>query len=212
MKVSRQLQAFLNSLRKHPSAWPFLAPVDATIAPDYYQVIKEPRDLSLIQSKTYETEKDLIDDVVLMLQNCFMYNPPTHIVHETGRTFLSFLKDQTSRSFPHLVIIDREDGYIDVQNVINAQSQDPRPKRNIKAPKVFEPEHIPSSSAKRRESSRGPMELLKQLKRKRESGDLDANDLQIETIGLFSGERTVDNGMHSHLPADHECTAVDAQG
>jgi bromodomain-containing factor 1 len=81
----------LRTLKRHGDAGPFLQPVDpvALGIPDYVNVIKKPMDLGSVEKKLngneYATANDLIDDVQLMLQNCFTYNPPSHPVHVMGR-------------------------------------------------------------------------------------------------------------------------------
>lgn len=48
------LKKLIKQMQAHKSAWPFMEPVDATEAPDYYKVIKEPigkcRENNLIQN------------------------------------------------------------------------------------------------------------------------------------------------------------------
>jgi Bromodomain len=49
----RVLQKIQSNLFKHPAAAPFVEPVNPELhgCPDYFSVIKEPMDLSLIQTK-----------------------------------------------------------------------------------------------------------------------------------------------------------------
>lgn len=69
----------------------FLYPVDpvALNIPDYPRIIKNPMDMSTIQSRIsqhqYNTAQDIYNDFKLMLNNCFTYNPPGTPVHEVGR-------------------------------------------------------------------------------------------------------------------------------
>jgi hypothetical protein len=69
----------------------FLYPVDpvALNIPDYLQIIKQPMDMSTIQSRInqhqYSTAQQIFNDFKLMLNNCFTYNPPGTPVHEVGR-------------------------------------------------------------------------------------------------------------------------------
>lgn len=68
------------TLQSHPSSWPFLEPVSAKDVPDYFEVIKQPMDMSLIMKKLknhmYTTPKDFSNDIYLMCNNCFAYNGP----------------------------------------------------------------------------------------------------------------------------------------
>ncbi|CAK7224285.1 histone acetyltransferase [Sporothrix bragantina] len=73
-----QLLHLLNDLQNHQSAWPFLIPVSREDVADYYEVIKEPMDLSTMESKLeadqYATPEDFIHDAKLIFTNCRKYN------------------------------------------------------------------------------------------------------------------------------------------
>ena len=73
-----QLLHLLNDLQNHQSAWPFLIPVNRDDVTDYYEVIKEPMDLSTMESKLeadqYVTPEDFIYDAKLIFSNCRKYN------------------------------------------------------------------------------------------------------------------------------------------
>ncbi|RKO92383.1 Bromodomain-containing protein, partial [Blyttiomyces helicus] len=92
-KICKQL---IVSLQRHSSAWPFLRPVNpiAAGAPDYLDVIKKPMDLSTIESKllksSYGSPADMVADVRLMLNNCYLYNPPTNLVHQLARSLEAY--------------------------------------------------------------------------------------------------------------------------
>lgn len=78
----------LNRLKRNSNAGPFLQPVDpvALGIPDYFDKIKRPMDLSTIKKKldggVYKTPDDFNNDMLLMLNNCFTYNPPNSVVHD----------------------------------------------------------------------------------------------------------------------------------
>lgn len=65
-------------MQNHPSNWPFLQPVNRTEVPDYYEVIKEPMDLSTMEVKlendAYESIDDFVYDCKLIFNNCRQYN------------------------------------------------------------------------------------------------------------------------------------------
>ncbi|EQB51886.1 hypothetical protein CGLO_08526 [Colletotrichum gloeosporioides Cg-14] len=73
-----QLLHLLNDLQNHQSAWPFLVPVNKDDVADYYEVIKEPMDLSTMETKLeadqYATPEDFIRDAKLIFDNCRKYN------------------------------------------------------------------------------------------------------------------------------------------
>jgi histone acetyltransferase len=68
----------LTEMQNHPSNWPFVQPVSRTDVPDYYEVIKEPMDLSTMEVKlendAYESMDDFIYDCKLIFNNCRAYN------------------------------------------------------------------------------------------------------------------------------------------
>ncbi|XP_064639042.1 BRCA2-interacting transcriptional repressor EMSY-like isoform X2 [Lineus longissimus] len=65
------------------AAW-FLRPVDPNDAPGYYEIVKTPMDFSTIRRKLetgqYSTIEDFHHDMVLIRDNCYLYNPPDHEV------------------------------------------------------------------------------------------------------------------------------------
>ncbi|KAF2722155.1 histone acetyltransferase GCN5 [Polychaeton citri CBS 116435] len=72
------LQTLLSAIQTHSAAWPFQIPVNEDEVPDYYSVIKEPMDLSTMESKLdkdkYEGVEDFVKDVLLIVRNCKRYN------------------------------------------------------------------------------------------------------------------------------------------
>lgn len=71
----------LNDMQNHTSAWPFAQPVNREEVPDYYEVIKEPMDLSTmedrLQQDMYPRPEDFIKDAKLVFDNCRKYNNET---------------------------------------------------------------------------------------------------------------------------------------
>jgi len=72
------------------STW-FRSPVDAVALgiPHYYDIIKRPMDLSTIKGKLdhqeYASSEEFAGDVRLMLNNCFVFNPPGTEVYMAGK-------------------------------------------------------------------------------------------------------------------------------
>ena len=68
----------LNELKKQPTADYFLRPVKAKDAPGYYQIVREPMDLSTMQRKLngggYSSNAEFAADAGLIFSNCLMYN------------------------------------------------------------------------------------------------------------------------------------------
>ncbi|KAG9228054.1 histone acetyltransferase GCN5-like protein [Amylocarpus encephaloides] len=78
-----ELQRFLSQIQNHKQAWPFLNPVNRDEVPDYYNVITSPMDLSTVEERLYQdqyqTPKDLVDDLKLIMSNCRKYNDETTV-------------------------------------------------------------------------------------------------------------------------------------
>lgn len=70
----------------------FLNPVDpvALNIPDYHKLIKKPMDLGTVGEKLrggeYENAKEFEADVRLVFANCYKFNPPEHLVHQSGKS------------------------------------------------------------------------------------------------------------------------------
>jgi len=92
------LERLLRELRGHPQAWPFQKPVDGDEVVDYYDVIKNPMDLSTMEHKLetnqYKTVDAFIADAQLVFDNCRLYNPEHSIYARNATKLEKFLKDQ----------------------------------------------------------------------------------------------------------------------
>ncbi|TPX58022.1 hypothetical protein PhCBS80983_g03420 [Powellomyces hirtus] len=146
----------LAELSKHASAWPFKTPVDPVLAgaPDYFDIIQRPMDLSTVERKLanfqYSEVQEFANDIQLMLNNCFTYNPPTNGVHQLGKSLESYFSLQLNKNFPTIttvsLAISADAAAKPTSIATSAATPGPGPrrasKRNIKAPKIFEPETI----------------------------------------------------------------------
>lgn len=70
----------VQKLKKHPSSYPFLNPVDpvAQKCPDYLDIVKEPIDISQVEINikdgTYSTPNQFVADVRKIWSNSYLYN------------------------------------------------------------------------------------------------------------------------------------------
>ncbi|KAJ2539647.1 hypothetical protein EV175_006318 [Coemansia sp. RSA 1933] len=86
-----KVRAVLSKLKRDPHAWPFLKPVDpvALGIPTYFDIVKNPMDLSTVQKKltkkAYKWAADFVADIQLIVDDCFLFNPPDTPVNECGR-------------------------------------------------------------------------------------------------------------------------------
>lgn len=80
----------LEELCQHEFALPFMEPVDtkALNVPSYYTIIEHPMDVGTIamrvENRYYCSVNELIDDVRLVISNCFTFNMPGSIVYRDG--------------------------------------------------------------------------------------------------------------------------------
>ncbi|XP_032073602.1 bromodomain testis-specific protein [Thamnophis elegans] len=84
--LTNQLQylqrTVMKAMWRHNFSWPFHQPVDAEglKLPDYYNIVKEPMDLTTIQKRLehqyYTCAAECIDNFKTMFANCYLYNKP----------------------------------------------------------------------------------------------------------------------------------------
>ncbi|KAG4305193.1 hypothetical protein PORY_001363 [Pneumocystis oryctolagi] len=89
------LQHLLVEMQNHPSAWPFVQPVNKDEVPDYYDVIKEPMDLSTMEFKLendqYDSVESFLYDAKLIFNNCRSYNNETTTYYKNATKLEKFL-------------------------------------------------------------------------------------------------------------------------
>mmetsp|Transcript_29829 Transcript_29829/g.58417 ORF Transcript_29829/g.58417 Transcript_29829/m.58417 type:complete len:421 (+) Transcript_29829:50-1312(+) len=81
-------------------AWPFKTAVNGKLVHDYYEVIKEPMDLSLMTKKlnkldAYKSVPEFYRDMMLIINNCMRYNKPDTTYYRCAesvqRCFIGFM-------------------------------------------------------------------------------------------------------------------------
>jgi len=93
-----QLLHLLNDMQNHTAAWPFAQPVNKDEVPDYYEVIKEPMDLSTmeerLQNDLYPRPEDFVKDAKLIFDNCRRYNNETTPYAKSANKLEKFMWQQ----------------------------------------------------------------------------------------------------------------------
>lgn len=90
------LETTVNEMFNQKSAEPFRVPVDpvALMIPDYFEIIKHPKDIGTIkddlEKKVYTNPNDVLDDIILVFNNCYVYNHPRQYVSVQGQNLQSF--------------------------------------------------------------------------------------------------------------------------
>jgi bromodomain-containing factor 1 len=93
LKWCEEVLAELKKPKHYPYSSPFLQPVDpvALQIPNYFTVIKQPMDISVVSEKlhngNYSRAKEFESDVRLIFQNCFKFNPEGNGVRTMGKEF-----------------------------------------------------------------------------------------------------------------------------
>ena len=97
-----------NILNHHEEAWVFYGQITEEIAPGYSKIIRRPMCLKKIEEnikiKKYKTPQAFVDDVILMFNNCRLYNGPESEYTETGDSL-------------HVLIMTHYDSLIKLMNL-----------------------------------------------------------------------------------------------
>jgi len=105
--MSAEDQSFCTSVinelekNKHKKyTWPFVEPVTEQEAPGYFEIVKNPIDITTIrnkfENKKYISAKEFTADLELLIQNCFLYNPPGSDVYACGKELDKVVSSLTS--------------------------------------------------------------------------------------------------------------------
>lgn len=92
------MQVFLKEVKKQEEAWPFAEPVNPHDVLDYYDVINDPVDLTLIEkrlnSQNYYLTLDIYRaDFKRMFNNCRYYNSSDTVYYKLANKLEAFLED-----------------------------------------------------------------------------------------------------------------------
>ncbi|KAG7355101.1 bromodomain containing protein [Nitzschia inconspicua] len=95
--LKSELLSIVRKVEEQQYSWPFREPVDTTEVKDYLDVIKEPIDLSTIDKRIrkgdhYRSKKMLYADLMLMVNNCKLYNEEGSTYTQCARNLETYLK------------------------------------------------------------------------------------------------------------------------
>ena len=114
-EIKSKLMKILSTIKKLKEAYEFLEAVDYIKynIPDYLDVIKYPRDLSIVQ---FNLEKDyyrdiqsFLNDVQLIWDNCYTYNPPLNYISKCAQICEKKFKTEFEKYFN--INIDENEEY-----------------------------------------------------------------------------------------------------
>jgi histone acetyltransferase len=97
----------LEQMMADNSSWPFKEPVGSDVAPDYYEIIRDPIDLRTMQERInigyYDTIGKFVEDVERMFRNCKTYNKRDTVYYKMAEKLEGVIKpflDQLRESIP----------------------------------------------------------------------------------------------------------------
>lgn len=100
----------MSELTNNPLAWPFAVPVNKDEVGDYYDVIKEPMDLSTMENKLendkYESFEKFLYDCKLIFNNCRAYNAETTTYYKNATKLEKFLNKKIKESADYSHYLD----------------------------------------------------------------------------------------------------------
>ena len=103
------MQHLLTEMVNNPASWPFAQPVSREEVPDYYEVIKEPMDLSTMEQKLeadkYSTMDEFVYDAKLVFNNCRSYNGESTTYYKNANKLEKFFNAKVREvpDYSHLV-------------------------------------------------------------------------------------------------------------
>ncbi|GFU12591.1 cat eye syndrome critical region protein 2 [Nephila pilipes] len=99
--LKKQIMKVLNEVTKTKGSWPFLLAVDEREAPGYYDIIKEPMDLSEINRKLhqgcYKRVIDVDSDFEKMVSNCKLYNGENSKLYQDSKNLWRIFRKGVSK-------------------------------------------------------------------------------------------------------------------
>ena len=102
VKLKSFLTDLFGEIRKHSHAWPFQEPVNGEEVKDYYQIIKDPIDLTVIQERLendfYVTLSLFLADIRRMCQNCKTFNAANSPYYQCGVQLMEFVEKKVQES------------------------------------------------------------------------------------------------------------------
>ena len=113
-EIKSKLLKIITAIKKLKEAYEFLEQVDYIKynIPDYLDIIKYPKDLSMIQfnleNDTYKTIQSFLNDVQLIWDNCYTYNPPKNYISKCAQICEKKFKKEFEKYFNVNIDINEE--------------------------------------------------------------------------------------------------------
>lgn len=104
--LNDQMKLIVQKLKQHSRAWPFIKPVSKSEAPNYYEFIQKPMDLSLLEANVceckYQTFQQFESDLRLIFSNCYSYNDTDSVYSKSARELEEYANDLLTNYASHI--------------------------------------------------------------------------------------------------------------
>lgn len=102
--IGKALWSLIEEIKEDPRSKPFYFPVSDDDAPGYSDIIKHPMDLSTIKSnlQNYESQETVIqfyNDILLVFNNCQIYNSETSEIYRWASQLKSLADEKFNQYF-----------------------------------------------------------------------------------------------------------------
>lgn len=132
----RKLIGILRKLQRHPLAGPFMQPVDISAVPDYLDIVKEPMDLSTVESRlfngSYSNAYEFGSDIRKIWSNAFLYNSSESEIYQAASQLSSSFESLFSDN-ENLILTDKGDAIEGLYKQLEALKKEIK---DIKGPKA----------------------------------------------------------------------------
>ncbi|XP_014237505.1 transcription initiation factor TFIID subunit 1 [Trichogramma pretiosum] len=109
--LSTILEEIVNVMREQKEYLPFAFPVNSKLVPDYHRIVGRPMDLQTIREnlrqKKYQSREAFLADVLLIKDNCTLYNGPKHPLTHTAQKMLDFCVSEIKQKEDRLMRLEK---------------------------------------------------------------------------------------------------------
>lgn len=137
----RKLIAVLRKLQRHHLSDPFMQPVDTKTVTDYLDLVKEPMDLSTVESRLfsgkYSSAYEFSSDIRKIWSNAFTYNPPESDVYQASSQLSAYF-ESLFKGHESLILSQKGDAIEGLYKQLEALKKEIKDIREPKASKSSE--------------------------------------------------------------------------
>lgn len=101
-----QMRIIVQKTKQHSRAWPFIKAVSKSEAPNYYEIIEKPMDLSLLENNVdeckYQSFQEFEHDLRLIFSNCYAYNGPDSVYSKSAHELENYVNELLTNYASHV--------------------------------------------------------------------------------------------------------------